>query len=127
MVEVLLAARETGAVVRVVALVAVLQDIPVPERLDVAVLEPLEFCKASERVGVDLFLSSSLLVLPDDLCIGETENNTTTVQYNFPIPNNYTLGKTLQSELSFYSYIYIFLNNLVLYEKVYNLKTSFWN
>ena len=109
MVEVLLAARETGAVVRVVALVAVLQDIPVPERLDVAVLEPLEFCKASERVGVDLFLSSSLLVLPDDLCIGETENNTTTVQYSTTYLHQTTINQVKHCNLSFpFIAIYIF-------------------
>lgn len=68
-VEVLDTTREAGAVrVALEAVEPVLLDIPVPERLDAAVPGPVELCRARERVGVDRFLSSSLLVLPDDLC-----------------------------------------------------------
>lgn len=61
--------RDAG-VVRVALVVEgpVVLDIPVPERLEAVDVDAEEFCKASERVGVDRFLSSSLLVLPDDLC-----------------------------------------------------------
>lgn len=49
----------------VVVVGRVVPDIPVPERFDVDEADE-GFCNASDRVGVDLFLSSSLLVLPDD-------------------------------------------------------------
>jgi len=47
-----------------------LADVPVPERLETVgapVLLDVELWRAVDRVGVERFLSSSLLVLPDDL------------------------------------------------------------
>lgn len=65
--DVVCATREVGCVrAAPVVVVRVEPDIPVPERLDADEAD-VEFCNANERVGVDLFLSSSLLVLPDDL------------------------------------------------------------
>lgn len=67
-VEVLDTTRDAGAVrVALEVVEPLLLDIPVPERFDVVELDVVELCNARERVGVDRFLSSSLLVLPDDL------------------------------------------------------------